>query len=429
MTSVNDENDLIETLLDKPYWVIDFLPSRVPEKSGGQFFAAEQYFMRSFHGEELRRKFADFLLKLNCYYDFMVCRDEETQGVGNPDPEVFASWILENRGTVNVILPAEKSMISISSDDTHMTVYDPSDELISRIRSLAGVEGLFVWKNVKKGLVLEGGAMRGMFTCGVLDVFMENGISFDGAIGVSAGATFGCNIKSGQIGRALRYNKKYGRDPRYCSFRSLIKTGDLYGADFCYRELPEKLDPFDSEAFRKNPMEFYAVATDIRTGEAVYHKCTDGDPYDITWIRASASMPIVSRPVEIDGYTLLDGGIADSIPFAYMEQLGYNRNVIILTQPEGYIKRKNPAVPLIRIMLRRYPKAAEAMAVRHLRYNRQTEEVKAREAAGEAFVIRPPEPLKIGHIEKDPDVLERVYQTGRHEAEKQLPALRAFLNR
>ncbi len=427
MTESNNENDLIETFLEKPYWVIDFLPSRVPEKSGGQFFAAEQYFMRSFHGEGLRRKFADFLLKLNCYYAFRVCRDDETGAVENPDPEVFASWILENRGTLNILLPAENSMISISSDDTHMTVYDPSDELINRIRSLAGVEGLFVWKNVRKGLVMEGGSMRGMFTCGVLDVFMENGINFDGAIGVSAGAVFGCNFKSGQIGRAIRYNKKYCGDPRYCSLRSLIKTGDLFGADFCYHEIPDVLDPFDSAAFRRNPMEFYTVATNVETGEPVYHLCTDGGPDDIIRMRASASMPVVSRPVEIDGLTLLDGGIVDSIPYAYMEQLGYNRNVIILTQPIDYIKRKNPAVPLIRVLLRRYPKIAEAMAVRHLMYNRQTEEVKVREASGEAFVIRPPEPLKIGKVENNPEVLERVYQTGRIEAEKRMSALRAFL--
>ncbi len=427
-TDFND-SDLIETLLEKPYWVVDFLPSRVPETGGGQFFAAEQYFLRSFRGEELRRKFADFLLKLNCYYAFRVCRDDETDGTDNPDPEVFAEWILQNRGTISIILPSENSLITLSSDDTHMTVYAPSAELLTRIRSLANVEGLFIWKpeNVKRGLIMEGGAMRGMFTCGVLDVLMENDIKFDGAIGVSAGATFGCNIKSGQIGRALRYNKKYCRDPRYCSLQSLLKTGDLYGADFCYRELPETLDPFDSEAFRKNPMEFYAVATDVLTGKAVYHKCTDGGENDITWIRASASMPLVSKPVKIDGHALLDGGIVDSIPYAYLEKLGYNRNMIILTQPDGYVKRKSAAFPLMWIMLRRYPKIAEAMSVRHKRYNRQMEEVKEREASGNAFIIRPPEDLKISRTEKDPEELERVYQTGRIEAEKRLSDLRSFL--
>ena len=145
--------------------------------------------------------------------------------------------------------------------------------------------------NYKTGLVLEGGAMRGMFTCGVIDVLMENGIRFDGAAGISAGAVFGCNYKSRQIGRPVRYNKNYCKDPRYCSDRSLIKTGDLYGADFCYRELPDVLDPFDRETFKNDPMEFYIGATDVKTGKAVYHKCTDGGEDDLLWMRASASMP------------------------------------------------------------------------------------------------------------------------------------------
>ena len=148
---------------------------------------------------------------------------------------------------------------------------------------------------IKKGLVMEGGAMRGMFTSGVLDVFMENGIEFDGAIGVSAGATFGCNFKSRQIGRAIRYNKRYAHNWRYCSVRSLLSTGDLYGADFCYRELPDVLDPFDRKAFAENSMEFYVGATDVETGECVYHLCMDGGDEDMLWFRASASMPIVSR--------------------------------------------------------------------------------------------------------------------------------------
>ena len=156
--------------------------------------------------------------------------------------------------------------------------------------------------------------MRGMFTCGVIDVLLENGVRFDGAAGISAGAVFGCNFKSGQVGRALRYNKQYCADPRYCSIRSLIRTGDLYGADFCYRELPDELDVFDRNAFAANPMEFYAGATDAATGECVYHRCEDGGDADMLWLRASASMPLVSRPVEIGGRFYLDGGIADAVP-------------------------------------------------------------------------------------------------------------------
>lgn len=280
---------------------------------------------------------------------------------------------------------------------------------------------------MKTGLILEGGAMRGMFTCGVLDVFMENDIGFDGAAGISAGAVFGCNFKSKQIGRAVRYNKKYCNDPRYCSVRSLIKTGDLYGVDFCYRELPDVLDPFDRTAFRDNPMEFYMGATDVKTGKCVYHKCTDGGETDIKWMQASASMPMVSKPVSVDGYLLLDGGITDAVPYRYMESIGYNRNVIVLTQPDGYTKKKSSALPLIRLTMRKYPAVVKAMSLRHEMYNRQMEEIKEREQSSSSFVIRPPEPLGISRTEKDPNELERVYQLGRKEAEVALPDIKLFL--
>ena len=279
---------------------------------------------------------------------------------------------------------------------------------------------------MKKGLVLEGGAMRGLFTCGILDVFMEQNIEFDGAAGISAGAVFGCNFKSRQIGRPLRYNKKYCRDPRYCSIRSLVKTGDLYGVEFCYHELPDKLDVFDREAFSRNPVEFYIGATDVTTGKPIFHRCSDGGERDIEWMRASSSMPVVSRPVQIGKYTLLDGGISDPIPYLYMESKGYDRNVLILTQPEGY--RKKPTSPLMPALLRRYPAIAQAMARRHIVYNRQLDQIKERELAGQSYVIRPPEDLKIGHTEKDPEELERVYRIGRHTAEEQLSRVREFLD-
>lgn len=279
----------------------------------------------------------------------------------------------------------------------------------------------------KTGLIMEGGAMRGMFTCGVTDVFLENNITFDGAIGVSAGAAFGCNYKSNQIGRAVRYNKNYCNDKRYASFRSLIKTGDLFGADFCYREIPEKLDIWDYEAFEKNPMEFYVTCTDVLTGKPVYHKCTTGRNDDIQWMRASASMPMVSRVVEIGDNKLLDGGVADSIPLKYFESIGYNRNVVILTQPLDYIKGKNQALPLAKIMLRKYPNLIKAMAERHINYNETTKYIREKEENGEVFVIRPSEALNIGKMEKNPDELERVYQIGRKTAEQCLEKMNTFL--
>lgn len=280
---------------------------------------------------------------------------------------------------------------------------------------------------MKTGLILEGGAMRGMYTAGVLDVMMENSIWADGAVGVSAGAVFGCNYKSRQIGRTIRYNKKYGRDPRYAGFYSLLKTGDYFGTEFCYHEIPEKLDPFDSETFQKNPTEFYVVGTDVTTGKAVYHKCTTGTGKDLDWFRASASMPLLSNIVEVDGYKLLDGGIADSIPIEWFRSIGYKRNIIILTRDKSYRKKKNKMIPLFHVMLRRYPEVAKAMKNRHLMYNRELRMAAALEKAGKALVIRPSKPITISRTENDPEKLEEVYQLGRKDGMANLEKMRIFL--
>jgi len=281
---------------------------------------------------------------------------------------------------------------------------------------------------LKKGLILEGGAMRGLFTSGITDVMMENGVVFDGAVGVSAGAAFGCNYKSKQIGRAARYNIRYAGDRRFCSLRNLIKTGDLFGVDFCYREIPLELDPFDTPAFIENPMEFYTVATNCETGKAVYHKCYDGLGDDLLHIRASASLPLVSRIVEVGDLKLLDGGIADSVPLRFFESIGYDRNIVILTQPADYRKEKASLLPLMKLTLRKYPKVTEAMARRHEVYNETLEYIAKREAEGAVLVIRPETALPIKRLEKDPEVLRAVYETGRTEGEKQLSRIKDFLS-
>lgn len=280
---------------------------------------------------------------------------------------------------------------------------------------------------MKKGLVLEGGAMRGLFSAGVMDVMMENNIEIDGLIGVSAGAAFGCNYLTRQIGRSLRYNLKYCNDKRYCSFYSLIKTGDLYGAEFCYHELPEKLDIFDKEAFRKSPMEFHIVCTDVETGKPIYHKCGKEVSEELEWIRASASMPLVSRIVELEGKHMLDGGISDSIPLKYFKSIGYERNIVILTQPRDYRKKKNKLMPLLRHALKKYPKACEAMATRHDVYNQTLRFIEEDEAAGNTFVICPEEALPISRTEHNPTKLQAVYDIGRATAEKQLTDINEFL--
>lgn len=280
---------------------------------------------------------------------------------------------------------------------------------------------------MKIGLVMEGGAMRGLFTAGVIDVLMENQITFDGAIGVSAGAAFGCNFKSRQIGRVIRYNTKYCRDPRYGSFRSLLKTGDIYSKEFAYGELPNVLDPFDTKAFSENPMEFYVVATNIETGLPVYHKCETGTGEDMDWIQASASMPLVSRPVEIGGKLLLDGGMSDSVPLAYFQSIGYQKNVVILTRPEDYRKKKNKLMPVIRVRMHQYPNMIETLAYRHIMYNDEIAYIRKQKELGNTFIIEPREALHIGPVEHNPKELLRVYETGRKTAMEQLPALRAFL--
>lgn len=281
---------------------------------------------------------------------------------------------------------------------------------------------------MKKGLILEGGAMRGLFTAGVLDVMLEQGIAFDGMVGVSAGAIFGCNFKSGQIGRVLRYNTRYCRDPRFGGFRVLLKTGDFYSRDFCYGELPDTLDIFDFDAFERNPLEFHVVCTDVETGKPVYHRLENRNDHRYEWLRASGSMPLVSRMVEIEGLKLLDGGISDSIPLRYFERLGFDRSVVVLTQPEGYRKKKNSMMPLVRALYRNYPNLVQTMADRHVEYNDALDYVQRKAQAGRLFVIRPAAPLPVKRTDKNPENLRKAYEMGRAAALGQLEELKAYLS-
>lgn len=281
---------------------------------------------------------------------------------------------------------------------------------------------------MKTGLILEGGAMRGMFTAGVMDVMLENGIKFDGAVGVSAGAAFGCNYKSGQIGRVIRYNTRFCRDRRYCGLHSLITTGDIYNVGFCYGEVPLKYDVFDFEAYRENPMEFYVVCTDIETGKAVYHRYDGTEKSGFDWICASASMPVVSRVVEIDGMKLLDGGISDSVPVRFFEGLGYDRNIVVLTRPKNYRKTKNSMMPLIKIKYKNYPGLIEAMEKRHTVYNETLDYILQKERSGKLLVIRPEADLPIRRVERDPQRLKRAYDIGRETAKRRLCEIKAYLS-
>lgn len=276
------------------------------------------------------------------------------------------------------------------------------------------------------GLVLEGGAMRGLFTAGIIDVMMQHDIWPDAVIGVSAGAAFGCNYKSRQVGRAIRYNKRFAQDARYSGLRSLLTTGDYFNAQFAYHTMPQTLDVFDDQAFNQNPMKFIAVCTDVETGKAVYKQLDTASEQTYDWIRASASMPLVSRIVELEGMKLLDGGVSDSIPLQYMESLGYHHNVVILTQPSGYQKEHNRLMPLMRLSLHKFPRMIEALDQRHIMYNQQLRYVEQAEHEGRCLVIRPDEKIPIGHISHNAMQMQKVYDMGHAAGERYIDRIKQF---
>ena len=282
---------------------------------------------------------------------------------------------------------------------------------------------------MKTGLVLEGGAMRGLFTAGVLDVFMEHHLAFDGAIGVSAGACFGINYKSHQIGRTIRYNMRYCHDKRYGSWSSYLKSGNVFDAEFCYHELPLYKDPFDISTSNKNKMPFYVVASNVKTGKAEYKRIDQINFNSLEWIRASAAIPLVSQIVNIDNLQLLDGGVADSIPLTFMEKHNYQKNVVILTRPRDYRKEKNRFMPLLKKKYRNYPLYIDALENRHIHYNKTLDNIKEKEKEGTIFVIAPSKPLNISSLHTKERDLVRVYEEGRIAANKALPALLAFLKK
>lgn len=268
--------------------------------------------------------------------------------------------------------------------------------------------------------------MRGLFTAGIIDVMMQHDIWPHAVVGVSAGAAFGCNYKSRQPGRAIRYNKQYARDPRYSGLRSLLSTGDYFNAQFAYHTLPLTLDVFDNDAFNENPMKFIAVCTNVETGKAVYKELDTANEQTYDWIRASASMPLVSRIVELEGMKLLDGGVADSIPLPYLESQGYRHNVVILTQPKGYQKTHNRLMPLMRLSLRNYPQMIEALDHRHIMYNEQLRYVEEAERQGRCLVIRPEEKIPIGHISHDGSQMQAVYDMGLQTGKKYIEKIQSF---
>lgn len=278
------------------------------------------------------------------------------------------------------------------------------------------------------GLLLEGGAMRGLYTAGVLDVFMQNHISIDTIIGVSAGALFGMNYKSKQMGRVLRYNKRFASCKNYMGFHSLITTGNIMNKDFCFNKIVNDLDPVDFETYQNGKEDFYAVVTNMTTGKAEYIKIDDLKKEDqIEYLRASGSMPFLSKPVIVHGKSYLDGGIADSIPIKKLMDMGCDKNIVVLTRPEDYRKKKSTTL-LPKIYYRKYPYLTEAINNRYRIYNQQLDMVKDLEAAGKIFVLRPSRFVNIKRIERDLEKIQEMYDLGQEDALKKMDALDAYLS-
>lgn len=281
---------------------------------------------------------------------------------------------------------------------------------------------------MKTGLVLEGGGKRGIYAAGVLDVLLENNIWADGLIGTSAGAVNGCSYVSNQYERNLRCNIRFAKEKRYMSIYSLITTGNVVGTDFAYNILPNKLEVFDYDAFEKSPVAYYVTCSNVETGKAEYIQCKSLRGKNMDYLRASASLPYVSQIVEIDGKKYLDGGICDSIPLKAFQDMGYEKNLVILTRPRGYIKKPENNL-LANLYYRKYPAFVTALRNRYAVYNRTLKYIEQQEKQGNILVLRPSESIRVGRMEQDPERLKQMYELGKNDAGQMLDAIASFLSK
>lgn len=281
---------------------------------------------------------------------------------------------------------------------------------------------------MKTGLVLEGGGKRGIYAAGVLDVLLENNIWTDGLIGTSAGAVNGCSYVSNQYERNLRYNIRFAKEKRYMSIYSLITTGNVVGTDFAYNILPNKLEVFDYDAFEKSPVAYYVTCSNVETGKAEYIQCKSLRGKNMDYLRASASLPYVSQIVEIDGKKYLDGGICDSIPLKAFQDMGYEKNMVVLTRPRGYIKKPENNL-LANLYYRKYPAFVTALRNRYAVYNRTLKYIEQQENQGNILVLRPSESIRVGRMEQDPERLKQMYELGKNDAGQMLDAIASFLSK
>ncbi len=280
---------------------------------------------------------------------------------------------------------------------------------------------------MKVGLVLEGGALRGIYTAGVLDVLLKNNVKVDKIIGVSAGALFGVNYKSNQPGRALRYNKKYCNNKNYMSFYSFFTTGNIVNREFCFDKLVNELDPFDYETYSNNNIDFYATVTNLETGKAEYHLIKDiRNEKDSEYLRASGSMPFVSRIVEVDGKKYLDGAIADSIPVDKMLTMSVDKIIVVPTRPIDFRRRKKTAI-FNKLKYKKYPNFVDKLSNRYKMYNKEVERIIDLENQGKVFVIRPSRFVNIKRLEKNPEIIQEMYDLGVSDTKSKLKELKKYL--
>ncbi|RDB60891.1 patatin family protein [Gordonibacter sp. 28C] len=275
-------------------------------------------------------------------------------------------------------------------------------------------------------LVLEGGAMRGQFTAGVLDAFMDRELFCERVVGVSAGALCGYNYVAGDVGRSCYLNVKYANDWRYLSMKSFVRTGNACGRDFAFNVIPNQLEPFDYDAFNDSPMRLVAVSSDLDSGEADYHEFHDALT-DAPYLIASSSMPLVSQIVEVDGKHLLDGGTCDSVPVLYSLLTGPAKRIVVLTQDSDYVKGPNKLMALLRQRYSDFPFYLDRLQHRHYEYNRLYRALPCLHDEGRIFLIRPPEPVTVASMEKDPAKLMALYEQGYAEAMRAWPALERYL--
>lgn len=281
---------------------------------------------------------------------------------------------------------------------------------------------------IKAGLVVEGGGMRGVYSSGVLDFFIEKDLFFENNYGVSAGACHLCSYLAKQYKRAFRVNVDYLNDKRYCSVHSLLKTGNLFGAEMLYDIIPNELDLFDYDTYNKNESNFYVVITNINTGKPEYVKIGDLKK-DIIYVRASSSLPLLAQNVKINDKEYLDGGISDSIPIKKSIADGNKKNVVILTRDNTYRKGKNSLMPIIKLKYKKYPNFVKSMADRYIVYNEILDFIKELENNGDVFVIRPKKPVNIGRTEKNREKLEALYNDGYNDAKDCYEELLKYLGK